>query len=105
MNPNGPRRQQDQAKVRVGSFPFSQHRVGNFADQRQSDGGRIILLHVHKRFDQFALIDANQLPRFALEIPDTDVGQHFQASSRSDSLEGGHHARLRELGRTGDPES
>ncbi len=78
MSPNGTRCQKDQAKVRVGRFPLSQHGVGNFANQSKGHGGRIILLHIHKGFDQLALIDANQLPRFALEIPDADIGQHFQ---------------------------
>ena len=79
MRSNRPGGQQDQPELRVCRFPFTQNRVGNFTNQGETDRGRIVLLHVHERFNQFALIDANQLPGFPLEIPNPNVRKHLKS--------------------------
>jgi len=83
MRPNCTRGEKDQSELRVRSFPFTEHRIGNLANQRQSDRGRVVPLHIHKRFDQFALIDANEFPRFAFKIPDADIGEHLQSRAKT----------------------
>src|ERR1035437_3999725 len=50
-------RKQNQPELRIRRFPLTQHRVRNFANQSETNGGRIVLLHIHERLDQFALID------------------------------------------------
>src|SRR5579864_611939 len=80
---NGTRSKQDQAELRIRRFPLTQNRIRNFADQRETDRRRIVLLHIHKRLDQFALIDAHQLPVFPLEIPDADIGEHLQGRAKA----------------------
>src|SRR5580704_1253216 len=59
MNSNRPGRKKNQTELSVRRFPFPEDGVRNFADQCKSDRGRVIALHIHERFDQFALIDAN----------------------------------------------
>src|SRR5579863_4697456 len=82
LRSNRPRRKQDQAELRLRRFPLAQNRVGDFADQRESDRGGIIALHVHEGLDQFALVDANQLPSFPLKIPDANIGEYFQGRAK-----------------------
>ena len=83
MGPDGARRKQDQAELRIGRFPFTEDRIRNFTDERKCDGRGVIALHIHERFDQLGLIDAHQFARFALEIPDPDVGQNLEGRSKS----------------------
>ena len=64
MRTNRARCQQDQTKLGVSRFPFTQNRLRDLADQRQADGGCIIQLHIHERFDQLALIDPHEVPGF-----------------------------------------
>jgi len=83
MRSNRPGGQQDQPELRVRRFPFTENRVGNLTDQGETDCGRIIPLNVHERFNQFALIDANQLPGFPLEIPNPNVREHLKSRAES----------------------
>ena len=83
MHANRAGGQQNQPEHGVGCFPFSEDRVRNFADERQGDSGGVIAVHIHKGFDQLALVDAHQLARFALEIPDADVRQDFERRSKA----------------------
>src|ERR1700694_730055 len=78
MRSNCPRCKRGQPKRRVRRFPLTQNRVRNFADQRETDRGRIVPLHIHERLDQFALIDANQFPGFPLEVPNPDISEHLK---------------------------
>src|SRR5216684_354445 len=74
---------QDQTELRVRYFSLPQNRIGNFADQSKTNRGRIVPLHIHERLDQFALIDANKLPGFPLEIPNPNIRQHLQGRSKA----------------------
>src|SRR5579864_9645121 len=83
MNPNRPSGKQNQAKLRVRRLLLPEDRFRDFADQGQRRRGSVVALDVEKRFDQFALIDANEVARLTLEIPDTDIGQHLERGTEA----------------------
>jgi len=43
----------------------------------------VISLHIHERFNQFALIDANKFPGFPLKIPNPNIRKHLQGRPKA----------------------
>ncbi len=75
--------EQHQAKLWIGSFALTEDSLGHFAEQGQTNPGLIIALHIQKRLDEFALINANQIPGLTLKIPDTNMGEQLQSRTKA----------------------
>ena len=62
---------------------FTEHGFGHFAHEGQSQGDGVIALHIEKRFDELALIDAHQFPRLTLVKPHAHVGKRLERRAKA----------------------
>src|SRR5215472_8398282 len=81
--PNRSGRQQDQSELRIRLFAFGESKFRNLADEGHGHGRRIVTLCIKERFEQFALVDANKLPRFSFEVPNPYVREQFEGRSKA----------------------
>jgi hypothetical protein len=83
MIADGMGNQKHQAELRIRGLAFTKDCLGNLAHKGQGDGRLILALRVQKRFQQFALVDADQVPRLPFEIPDTNMGKQLESRAEA----------------------
>jgi hypothetical protein len=81
--PDRPCSQEHEPELRIGSLAFAQDGFSDFTNQREASSRLVIALNIQERLDQFALIDANQVPVLALEIPNSNVRQQLKGRSKA----------------------
>src|SRR4029077_9772209 len=73
-----PGRQKEKSEHRFGNFLLGQNALGDLTDQSQAGTEAIVALCSMKRLEQFALLNAHQVPGFALDIRKSHVRENLE---------------------------
>ena len=57
---------------------LGQNQLDGFADQRKAGGQLVVALRLVEGLEQLGLLDANQVARFAFDVPELHVREQFQ---------------------------
>ena len=67
-----------QPEHRFGNFLLGQNALGDLTNQSQARTEAIVALCSMKRLEQFALLNAHQIPGFALDVPKLHVRENLE---------------------------
>src|SRR5579864_7903770 len=71
-------RKQDEPEHRLGRLMLRQNEFDSFADKREAGRKLVVALGLVEGLEQLGLLDADQVARFAFDIPELYVSEQFQ---------------------------
>src|SRR6202166_4449142 len=71
-------REQDEPKHRLGRLVLWKKEFDGFADEREAGRELVVALRLVEGLKQLGLLDADQVARFAFDIPEMDMREQFQ---------------------------
>ena len=74
-----PSRKKEQPEHRFGNFLLGQNALGDLTNQSQARTEAIVALCSMKRLEQFALLNAHQIPGLALDVPKLYVRENLES--------------------------
>src|SRR5258707_3605885 len=71
-------REQDEPEHRLGRLMLRKNEFDGFADEREAGRELVVALRLVEGLEQLGLLDANQVARFAFDIPELHVRKQLQ---------------------------
>src|SRR2546422_1481911 len=75
--------QEDEPEHGFGNLVLGQNEFRNLADDRQAGAQAVVALGLVERLQQIGLLDADQLSRFLLDVPDLHVRENLERRAKA----------------------